>query len=262
MFDVDQDQRTLPPSARRRAAARQSGSVPRSPEAAATLVLIVFTFGLVLAGPTLITAGRELLSRSFTHVSIHSAATDPTDEALAAVTSFRTAAAWLLGAVAAAVAGNVIQFGVLFAPQVVQPDFGRLSPERGLQRISSELQARSLLLQCSRLTAIAVITGCVVWSIWPQVVDPAQSPPEVVGTTFSDAVILLGSCLAGGVLAVSVLMAVAARLRHEAGLGMTAQEARDEQMLNETAPSVVQRRHAVRQQRVSAVSARTAEDHA
>ena len=255
MFDFDQDQRTFPASSRRRATARQSGSVPRSPDVAATLVLIVFTFGLVLVGPSLLNAGKELLFQSFTNPRIDPGDSGVLDRLLAAAALSRIAAGWLLAAVVVAILGNVIQFGVLFAPQTIQPDLERLSPGRGVERMFSGFHARDLLLHCGRLATIAAVTGWFIWSIWPELANPAHSAPDVIGDTFADAVIVLGSCLAGGAVIISILMALAARIRHEARLRMTAREAREEQQMNETDPSVVRRRREVRQQFVTTISA-------
>ena len=258
MFDSDQDQKTVPASARRRATARQSGSVPRSPDVAATLVLIVFTFGLVLIAPSLLAAGKELLTGSLTNLDTDPNTAVKLTESLTAVGLGRIAAGWLLLAVAGAVIGNVVQFGLLFAPQAVQPDLERLSPGRGLQRIRSDFHIQSLLLQGGRLAMISAVTTWFVWSIWPRVASPAHSAPEAIGDTFADAVIQLGGCLAGGTVVISLLLALTARLRHEAGLRMTPQEAREEQRLNEMDPSVAGRRRAAQQQFVTAI----AQDHA
>ncbi len=257
MFDSDQDQRTLPASPRRRANARQSGSVPRSPDATATLVLMVFTFGLVLIGPSLLMAGKEFIVESFTNPHTDASTSGLLEPSSAALGLSWIAAAWLLLAAAVAIIGNVVQFGLLFAPQVVQPDLERLSPRRGLQRMFSEFQPTALLLHCARLVTIAVISGWFIWSIWPRLVNPPLPAPEVIGETFADAVIILGSCLAGGAVIISLLMALAERMRHEARLRMTPQEAREEQQLNEADPAVTRRRRETQQQIVATIGSPT-----
>lgn len=251
MFDSDQDQRTHPPSPRRRADARQSGSVPRSPDVSATLVLTLFTFGLVFIGPSLFEAGRELLTESFTRLQTDAGADELWAPTHATVRLCGLAAVWLLLAAGCAIVGNVIQFGPLFAPQVIQPDPDRLSPGRGLQRMFAEFHPRALLLHAARLVTIAAVAGWFIWSVWPGLFSPEA---DRIGDSLADAVLILGSCLAGGAALVSLLSAVAARLRHEAQLRMTPQEAREEQRLNEADPSVVERRRETRRNVVGRVT--------
>lgn len=242
MFDSDQDQRTLPASPRRRALARQSGSVPRSPDVAATLVLIVFTFGLVFVGPTLFNTGHALISDTFRNARMNATGDELLGQTAAILRFGQFAGAWLLAAVVAAIVGNVAQFGPLFAPRVVQPDPERLSPARGLQRMLSDCHPRALLLNVARLVAIALISAWFIWSLRPALAAPALMEPESVAAALADAVITLGGCLAGGAMVVSLLMALSERLRHEARLRMTRHEAREERQRNEADPAVARQR--------------------
>jgi flagellar biosynthetic protein FlhB len=254
MFDSDHDKRTLPASPRRRGLARESGSVPRSPEVPATLVLVLFTCGLVLIGPSLLAAGTEFVAESLKHLQTGPARPELVEPSAALMKLCRIAAVWLLLAAAVAVIGNVVQFGLLFAPQVIQPDPERLSPRRGLQRMFSEFHPRALAVHCGRLLVMAVITGWLVWSIRPDLVHPQ---PAVLGDSLADAVIVLGSCLTGGAAIISVVQALMERMRHEARLRLTPREAREEQQLNEADPAVARRRRETQRQFVTSVSGRS-----
>lgn len=258
MDQTDPDQRTLPASPRRRVLARESGSVPRSPDVAATLVLTLFTFGLILVGPSLLTAGKEFITDSLASVQTGVAMSEMIEPSAAFVKLCRIAAVWLLLAVLVAIIGNVVQFGLLFAPQVIQPDPERLSPGRGLERICSQFHPRALLLHFARLGAIVVVAGWFLWSIWP---DLQQLEPGIIGDSLADAVITLGCCLAGGAAIISLLKALAERMRYEARLRMTPREAREEQQLNEADPAVARRQRETQQRIVTSISRPPGERH-
>jgi flagellar biosynthesis protein FlhB len=145
MADSESGQdRTLDPTAKRYADARLEGQVPRSRDLAHFIVVGSAVAVLALAGGSLATASRALLTRGLRFDA--ATATEPARmaERLGELVSGALVAVAPVFAVmlVAAIASPLLIGGWLFVPDVVLPDLERLDVVAGLQRF---LSLRSLV---------------------------------------------------------------------------------------------------------------------
>ena len=148
----------------------------------------------------------------------------------------------------AGVLANVVQTGLLIAPEKVAPKLSNISPMSGAKRIVS---ARGLARLGFGIFKVAVIT-VVAYLALCKYRDPvlglaAMSVPQIAVTLF-DA--LMGTCVwIGGALFVLALLEYAfQKWKHEKDLMMTDQEVRDELKETEGDPQVAARRRQVQRQ--------------
>ena len=150
----DAEDRTLAPSDRKLAQAREQGQAPVSKELLTAAGLGAVALTLMLAGPDL---SRALVVRLRGMLTM----TSSPDTAL-----YQAASAWavialpVLGAAAFAGAGAVLlQTQFLVHGAGLMPDLARLDPRRGLKRVFS--------LDNSIDTLKAIVKACVLaWTIW------------------------------------------------------------------------------------------------
>ena len=148
----DED-RPLPPTARKLRKARERGEVPRSALASAALVLLGGGAAIALTAEASIASWRAFAARAF-------AGEGSLEEAIGVAAG---ALVWPLVAVSvAAVSAGVLQVGPLFTAKPLAPDLGRLDPGEGLRRMFSgpEIVGRTApLLLVLVLAAIAAVVG-------------------------------------------------------------------------------------------------------
>jgi len=237
-------EKTELPTERRRTEAREQGNVARSRDlTAAGLMLgaaIVFSMLMVplchsLAGLTatlLRTAGHERL--------------DQVD----VVERFRTILqavgpsllAVLLAMMLAAFVWNIVQFGILIAPEALVPQFGRLNPLSGFKRIFSTAALMRLGVSLGKL---GIVVGIAFWSIGallPQVTQLIGLAPGATLLYMEGALVKLAYQLSIALVALALLDFLYQRWRLEQDLKMTKQEVRDEMKEMQGDPHIRQRR--------------------
>jgi flagellar biosynthetic protein FlhB len=238
MFGDDHDDRSEPPSARRLEEARRSGSVARSRDLTAAVVLLSCAACLSLFGPTLTEAGRDLLRDAFTTVPTSLAARRTSAHAWQSLAALREAAIGALTLlVLAAVAANVLQFGFRLTPDAVRPRWSRVSISGGLRRMGASAHPAGAGFTLLKLLLVALVT---VWSVvdaWPQLVGLSNFAPADFAAAWGALVIRLAWQLGAVLLALSVGDVLYQRRRYELSLRMTREEAREEARLQERDPA-------------------------
>lgn len=236
--------RTEQPTDRRRTQSRDRGNVARSVDlTAAGLLLGAATVFYVLAVPlcrTLadLTAG---LLKSATPKSLNAAD---------AVGHFRSilqllapnVLAVLLSMMFAAFVWNVLQVGILIAPEVLQPQFGRLNPLTGAKRI---LSGAALVRLAVSLAKLAIVVGIAVWStasIFPWFVQLNELEPRTTLVYVEQSIVKLGFQLSSALVFLALVDFLFQRWRFEQSLRMTKQEVREEMKEMEGDPVMRQRR--------------------
>ena len=222
MFDGDD--RTEFPTPRRLEEARIAGSVPRSHDLCAAIVLLVASLSLLGAGSMLWQGAVRLWNGTET-----SSALDFFPDRLEQVAmQLASAAAGVLGlACLAAVLANVAQFGFRVTPDVVRPRWSRLNPAAGLHR----WRGRGVpLVACAvKATAVfALLAWCVVDGLEVANGLPASDSMLTMGA-------LYGTLLTTACFRVSVVLLILAladlawqRRRYFGSLRMSRQEVMDE----------------------------------
>jgi flagellar biosynthetic protein FlhB len=166
--DVDDSQRTEEPSSRKLSRARTRGQVVQSREIN-NWFMIGTALGLVaFGGPsiarTIGTALKRYLEASHA-LSVEGALWPAVSGTLATVASALALPVGLL--VVAALAGSLIQTGLLFAPEKLAPKLDNLSPAKGFSRMFS---ARGLMEFGKTLLKLAVVIAVVAMLMQPELI--------------------------------------------------------------------------------------------
>jgi flagellar biosynthesis protein FlhB len=237
-------ERTEQPTERRRTQARERGNVARSVDltaaglmlgAATVFYMLAVPLARTLAGLTaslLRAAGRQRLDQSDVVEEFRSILQVVAPSLLAVLlTMMLTAFVW-----------NVVQVGILIAPEALQPQFGRINPISGFRRIFS---LTSIMRLAVSLAKLAVVVGIAVWSIGsllPQVAQLIGVAPGATLVFMEGAMVRLAFQLSAALVFLAVLDFLFQRWRLEQDLKMTRQEIRDEMKEMEGDPVMRQRR--------------------
>ncbi|EIE00096.1 EscU/YscU/HrcU family type III secretion system export apparatus switch protein [Leptospira licerasiae] len=131
LFAAEDEGRTQPASERRRREEREKGNVPKSPEVASAVVLLAGIVLMYLMGEYFFMRSYYLLRKYFFGIRSANVVSSETvgellNNALADITQLLLP---LMGiTVVAAIIGNVVQTGFLFAPRALAFNFGRIRP--------------------------------------------------------------------------------------------------------------------------------------
>lgn len=164
--DVDDSQRTEEPSGRKLSKARDRGQVAQSREIN-NWFMIGTGLGLVAfgGGPIAHTVGMALKRyiESPQELSVEGALWPAVRETLGTIGTALALPMILL--IVAALAGSLIQTGLLFAPEKLSPKLDNLSPMKGFSRLFS---ARGLIEFGKTLAKLAVVVAVVVMLMRPE----------------------------------------------------------------------------------------------
>jgi flagellar biosynthesis protein FlhB len=241
--DTNENERTETPTQKRLDDARARGQVPRSRDLSAAAVVLAAGFGLrtmgSVFGERMIGIMREGLSVSrgaamddgwmlhqFERSALHGA----------------LAMAPLLSLVlAAAVLAPLAIGGWTFSGQALVPDFGRLNPVSGLQRMFS---IRGLIELCKAIARFVAVAAVAVVVMWKQFHSFTYLGTEPTGAAIGHAVSLAGTAMIalGGALAAIALVDVPLAIwQFNKTMRMTRQEIRDENKETDGNPEIKSR---------------------
>ncbi len=158
------EDRTEAPTARRLQKAREDGEVARSNEVPAAAVMISSAIYLQIFGADAVTALRTLFSSGFVFDQgvVYAEQTLPAILAEHVVQGFLAVLPLLVVALVAAFAASGITGGFLFAIKSAAPNFGKLNPLSGLQRVFG---ARALVELGKAILKFAIVTVTVCWVV-------------------------------------------------------------------------------------------------
>lgn len=155
----------------------------------------------------------------------------------------------------AAIAGNVLQTGPMFAPKALKPDWTRLNPVTGLKQLLSVRTLFQALRSCVKLALLALVVWYALTDLLPQFHHLAALPPRRYVET------LLNDFGAIGLRVVIVLTLIAAvdllfvRRQFATRMRMSKREVKDEHKQREGDPRIRQRQRELRQQMARKVGA-------
>lgn len=182
--DHDAASRTEEATPRRLEQAREQGDVPKTPELPQLASLAASVSVLAIAGGWIC---RNLASALLPFLA-HPHTIELEGGGGAAVARYVLEAALpvilmvLLAAGFAGVAGNLFQTGLMFTPDKLKPDFGKLSPMQGLKRVFG---LDGLIQFAKSLVKVAITAGLAWWILKPHLsemerlatLDPAAILP-------------------------------------------------------------------------------------
>jgi flagellar biosynthetic protein FlhB len=145
---------------------------------------------------------------------------------------------------------NILQVGFLWVPERLAPDWSRLSPLAGLQRIFSLTGTMRLGFGLVKVVVVSVVATAVLWQRWDDVLRAGALDIAPLGRFLIDVAqeTLLWTGLA--LLILAVFDFALHRWKHEQDLRMTHQEVREEMKNLQGDPQIVARRRAIQRQMV------------
>jgi flagellar biosynthetic protein FlhB len=237
-------EKTEQPTERRRMQAREQGNIARSTDVTATAVLLAAAGALYFVGPL---SGEALVR--LLRATLSSEPRSTLDVPAVGQLAWSVAGAWasvvgpLMGAVfLGSLAINLLQTGFLWAPEVLQPQWGRLNPIQGLKRLFSLSSLVRLAGSSLKILAVAAVSYLYL----------SAHRAEFLSLSQHDAALLLaiaGRCLVELAFYLALTLAGLAVLdygyqfwHYEQELKMTRQELREELKEMDGNPLVRQRR--------------------
>lgn len=232
------DDKTEKPTPKRRREARRKGQVARSPDVAGWMVVLAAT----LLVPVLFRATGTRVTALWGEAT--QVMTNPTPAGALRVlqSGLGDVVALVLplvgGFAVVAVASNVAQTGLVFAPQAAAPKFDHLNPISGIKRLVSVNSLWMLVKQVLKLACLVLVAGSILRKLGTTLVgsQPVDMAPLVsyAGST------ILG--MVRDVAAVGLVLGVAdyavQRHRTNKSLKMTKHEVKEENRQSEGDPTV------------------------
>ena len=246
-FAAPGDERTEPPGALRRRAAREAGMVARSAELPAALALLGGVAALALFGASLWAAAGTVLRQFLAAAgSPESAAHAPgAAQGLAQGTAAGAALghvvrlAWPVAAfgVAAAAGGILAQGGVRLAPRALLPDASRVVPRwsRFARRACSVEAAFNLVKELLKVALIGAIAVAAVGAVLDRL---PGAPLAAGGAVLARAALRSGGLTGAALLALALLDYSFRRYRLHLRLRVAPRELREERRRQEGDPAV------------------------
>ena len=236
-------ERRLPPTARHRQEARRRGQVWKSPDFTGALAVLLGIVLLRFYLPWAFSQMGSVMEVVYTAFATPGRLVNLGAVGTVAVERAGLAVAPMVGALM--VAGLLVGFlstGFLFSTQALAPQWDRLNPFMGLQRMFTINTVWELGKGLLKLAAVGALAGLTIASQLPQYAGLIAMP---LGTALATAGGMLFAVLwhaAAGYLLVGVIDIGFQIARHQQTLKMTHQEVRDETRQTEGDPQVRQRR--------------------
>lgn len=240
MSETDREDKTEAPSAKRLRQARERGDVPRSRELAGVAVLGTSVIALLVLGPGVARASMAWMRDALAfdpqlvgqqdRLLTHSAAM------LAGLTV--PMLPLLAVALAACFIAPAVMGGFHFSTQALAPNFGRLNPKSGLERMYGREGRVELLRSVLRILLVGAVGF---WVVRRALVAMPLLQAMPLETAVADGLGFMLHALAAMVGAMALLAIVDVpyqRWSHHEKLKMTKQEAREEFKENEGNPEV------------------------
>ncbi len=235
---------TEKPTPKRKREARGRGQVARSQDISGSAIFLAIIVALHVGFLAAIDAGAQAFTVALTHAGSRE------DVTIASVGGLFARAAMpyapLLGmafasALVLAVTANLLQFGILFSPSLIVPNFGKLNPLAGVQRIF--FSAQTLVQFAKQLLKLAIV----ILICWFGVKDNltmlyalAHAAPRDIIVAVEGIVFWIGVKVGCLLLVLGIADYAWERRRLEQSLKMTKTEVRDEHRQSEGNPEAKQ----------------------
>jgi flagellar biosynthetic protein FlhB len=237
------EERTEAPSDKKRQEAREKGTVAKSTEVNSVLVLLSAVIMLKLTGSWMQNEISSLLERFI----IHSC---KVEMSVSEVVHICTEAAFIFFKCTLPVAGtilmvgviaNIIQVGFLFTLKPIIPNFEKINPVSGFQRLFSMRSLVELIKNLLKLTIISLVAWFTIKAAFDEMVMLADASIMVIWgfilSTSFDIVIRISVVL----IIIAILDYVWQKFEHEKQMKMTKQEVKEERKQMDGDPLVKSR---------------------
>jgi flagellar biosynthetic protein FlhB len=148
------------------------------------------------------------------------------------------------------IGASLVQTGFLFVPSRVMPDFSRLSPLKGVQRIFSMAGVMRLGFGLFKVLVIFIVAGAVLYSRRGDLIRVADLETAAIGYFLLDIGLKTALWIGVALLVLALFDYAFQRMRHDRDLRMTHQEVREELKNLQGDPQIIARRRAIQRQMV------------
>lgn len=253
MGDSEQDdsQKTEDPTPKRLEEARKKGQVALSREINNWIMLLAATIMIGALLPGIMKKMEYKLAAWLEH------AADVPDAPGAYTAVLKEAFGSVLGILAlpllilmfAAFIGPFIQIGPLFAPEIVKPDIGKVSPLRGFKRLFSMRAMMEFVKGLLKISVIAAVGFFLLSPFYGQVDHMVGMPPPLLLGDLKTLVIRLMIGILVALMIIAVIDILFQRTEHMKKMRMSRQELKDEYRQTEGDPHVRARLRQLRAER-------------
>ena len=250
----DNGDKTEAPTPRRRNEAREHGNIARSPDLTASAVILGLMMMLKWYGEGLVTALKTLMAEVLSGRVLGDSNLEKIFGLLVRMILLiaRAMAPIMIGAMFIAVVINLMQVGLFFSTERIQPNFGALNPTKGLSRIFGGGNGIvQLLMNTVKMTAVALTAYSAIHGRMAQIVTVQQLAfiqifgigAQIVYSIIVRITILL--------LVLAIVDYIYQRYKIEKSLKMTKQEVKDEMKSMDGDPKIKGRRRQIAIQMVT-----------
>jgi flagellar biosynthetic protein FlhB len=245
---------------KRKREARERGQVPRSQDIGGSAIFLAIVIALHAGFMGAVSAGAQAFQVALNHASSHDELTIRSVGGMfvAGVMPYAPLLAMaFLSAVVLALVANVLQFGLLFSPQLVAPKFSKLNPLAGAKRIFFSPQTLvQLAKQLMKLAIVVLICWFGVKDNLTMLYALAHASPHDIIVTIEGIVFWIGLKVGALLLILGIADYIWERRRLEQSLKMTKTEVKDEHKQSDGNPeaknALRQRQRAMARRRMMA----------
>lgn len=233
-------QKTEPPSPRKLREARKKGQVPKSRDLSAALILLAALVAIALMRDSVVLSMQRLLLEYY---GTGMAVALPAENLPYNMLGFLVRCSLILLPLFAiivvmALASNVVQVGVLFAPQAMEPKLSRLNPAEGFKRIFSLRSLFELAKNIVKVIVVAAAVYFVIKSRLPELLLIYFKTPAQLADLITGAMLVAAFAGGGTFFVVSLFDLLFQRYEFTKSMRMSKQEVKDEYKQTEGDPLV------------------------
>lgn len=245
---ADRDEKTEPPTTRRRREAREGGRVARSQDLTAAVLLLAGFIALGLFGPklwwSLVAIVRTALSPDLP-TSLED--TLPFSAAVC-IETFKRLAPYMLIIFFAILAALYAQIGLLFTWKPLIPSLSKINPLNGIKRLFSMRSVMLAVINVGKLVVVGVVAYLVLAGGAAAIIYAPTFDFRDVFRLGASMTFELSMKLSAALLVLALLDFSWQRYKHERDLRMTKEEVKDEYRSMEGDPRIKRRRREVQLQ--------------
>jgi flagellar biosynthetic protein FlhB len=243
-------EKSFDPTPHRRQQAREQGQVAYSQDLGSAALLVVGAMVLMYWGGAVVNAAGWFMEQQLSHpgdLGIDEA--DAARQAYGMLRKFGAPLLPVLGALlVAGVMSTVLQIGLLFNTDRLQPDLSRISLLGGMKRILSLQGIVRLGFGLFKILIVSVVAGAVLYRKRDAVLGAADMELPDLAQFLADVMLSTALWVGAALFVLAILDYGFQRWRHEQDLRMTHQEIREEMKNLQGDPSVIARRKAIQRQ--------------
>jgi flagellar biosynthetic protein FlhB len=233
-------EQTEKPTPKRQREARNRGQVAKSPDISSAAIFLTIVIALHASFIATASSLAQGFAVAFNHIASHD---EPTirsvwGEFAHALLPYIPLMVLVFGAaVTIAIVANLLQFGLLFAPQLLQPKLSKLNPLAGFKRVLFSSQTLvNLLKQIAKLAVVFLIVWLGVKDNLTRIVALSHAAPRDVILTVEGIIYWIALRFGLVLLILGVVDYIYQRRQLENSLKMSKQEIKDENRQSEGSP--------------------------